>query len=155
MQVWRRCGAEGEGMGEVLSLWAAEEWASRVLRKPCGPGEVSRARRADTREGRAPDKGGKWAVDRVVEVVRPKVRRGRQLSVRLRWKGSWGEEQTGWIEVTRLNAKVKREARAMEAERHPEERVSGVRRAREDEEREGRRRKTPRLAGVAPVRGLR
>ena len=157
MQVWRRCGVEGEGMGEVISLRAAEEWASRVLRKPCGLGEVSRARRADTREGRAPDKGGKWAVDRVVEVVRPKIRRGRQLSVRLRWKGSWGVGQVTWTEVTWLNAKVKREARAMEAAMYPAARVAGKRRAEGEAdggEEEGRR-KTPRLAGVMPVRGIR
>ena len=96
-------------------------------------------------------------MDRVVEVVRPRIRRGRQLSVRLRWKGSWGVGQVTWTEVTWLNARVKREARAMEAEKYPDARVTGKRRAEDEAGGDGEtgRRKTPRLAGVAPVRGIR
>jgi len=98
-----------------------------------------------------------WAVDKVVDVARPASRRGRQLSVKLRWKGCWGELQSSWVEVSWLNARTRREARELEAERYPVVRETGRRGVGDGGagEAEATRRKTPRLAGELPGRGLR
>ena len=156
--VWRQSQAEHSAVGDTPTLQAAQACARRVLRKPCSAAEVRRARADDQREGRAALRGGQmWAVDKVVDVARPASRRGRQLSVKLRWKGCWGELQSSWVEVSWLNARTRREARKLEAERYPAVRVTGRRGVGDGGagEAEVTRRKTPRLAGELPGRGLR
>ena len=61
------------------------------------------------------------------------------------------------VEVSWLNARTRREARKLEAERYPAVRVTGRRGVGDGGagEAEVTRRKTPRLAGELPGRGLR
>ena len=155
----QQCLAARSAVGGTPTLQAAQAWARRVLWKPCATAEVRRARADDQRgEDRSALRGGQmWAVDKVVDVARPASRRGRQLSVKLRWKGCWGELQSSGVEVSWLNARTRREARELEAKRHPVARVAGRRRAGDSGagEVEATRRKTPRLAGELPGRGLR
>ena len=156
--VYRQSRAERSEVSGTLTLQAAQELARRVRWKPCAAAEVRRARLDDQREGRSALRGGKmWTVDRVVDMARPASRRGRQLSVKLRWKGCWGELQSSWVEVSWLNARTRREARELEAERYPAVRVLGKRRADDGVAggSEAARGKTPRLAGELPGRGLR
>jgi ribosomal protein S18 acetylase RimI-like enzyme len=81
-------------------------------------------RRWETDEGREADSRGRWRVERLIQVERPAVRRGRQLDVQVGWAGvdvaadgaAWG---AGWVPVTCLTGDLKRLARAMEADRYP------------------------------------
>ena len=63
-------------------------------------------------------------MERLIQVARPAVRRGRQLDVQVGWAGvdvaadgaEWG---AGWVPVTCLTGDLKRLARAMEVDRYP------------------------------------
>ncbi len=61
---------------------------------------------------------GKWAVKAVVDVRRPRFRRGLQLEARVQWDGAdpatgeaWPHE---WLDITRLSEDLKMKGRTME-----------------------------------------
>ena len=74
-------------------------------------------------EGRAESSNGRWAVESLVSVRRPAVRRGRQLEVTVKWAGvnplfgcRWGDSV---VAVTDLTADLREKARAMERATYP------------------------------------
>ena len=84
----------------------------REIRKRAVMGAVQR--------GEEPDDSGRWAVQRIVQVVRPPTsRRGRPLRVLVNWEGSdehgmpWHDS---WVGIAMLTADQKAEARRMERE---------------------------------------
>ena len=75
-------------------------------------------------EGRAESSNGRWAVESLVSVRRPTVRRGRQLEVTVRWAGvnplfrcPWGDST---MAITEITPDLRKRARAMESELYPE-----------------------------------
>ena len=81
-------------------------------------------RRWEIAEGRAESSNHRWAVDELVGVRRPAVRKGRELLVTVRWVGinplfecPWGESE---LPITALTADLKDAARKMERELYPE-----------------------------------
>ena len=75
-------------------------------------------------EGRAESSNGRWAVESLVGVRRPAVRRGRQLDVTVRWAGvnplfgcPWGDST---LAITELTPDLRKQARALEGELYPE-----------------------------------
>ena len=64
------------------------------------------------------DDGDRWAVEQLLDVRRPKLRRGRQLEVRVAWVSRGVVESVrwrpSWTPVGWLSADLRREARRME-----------------------------------------
>ena len=93
---------------------------------------MARLRRWEIAEGRAESTNHRWAVETLVGVRRPAVRKGRELLVTVRWAGvnplfecPWGESE---LPITALTTDLKEEARKMERELYPE--TEGARPAR-------------------------
>ena len=90
----------------------------------------SGAKDSDFHTGHSANGWQMWKVERILAVKRV-AGPGRQLMVRIRWAGKWPDE---WRAISdRLNATVRREARAMEARifggKDQEIRVQGARRS--------------------------
>ena len=101
-----------------------------------------RLRRWEIAEGRAESANRMWAVEELMSVRRPEVRRGCELFVMVRWAGvnplfesPWGVSE---VPITALTPDLKVVARTMERDRYPEParprpvRVSGRVHAREN-----------------------
>ena len=75
-------------------------------------------------DGAEPDDSGMWAVDELLDVRRPKKRRGMQLQVKVAWTGRSIIERRkwpcSWIDVTLLSADMRREARRKEKVKYGE-----------------------------------
>jgi len=76
-------------------------------------------------DGLEPDDAGRWAIQRILQVVRPATsRRGRPLQVLVQWVGDdedgnpW---QDSWVGITRLTADQRAEARRLEKARYAPE----------------------------------
>ena len=73
-------------------------------------------------DGAEPDDSGRWAVDELLDVRRPKKRRGMQLQVKVAWTGRSIIERRkwpcSWIDVTLLSADMRREARRKEKDKY-------------------------------------
>ena len=96
----------------------------RRLRWGGSEASLRRLRGWEIAEGRAESSNGMWAVETLVSVRRPTVRRGRQLNVTVRWAGvnplfgcAWGDSV---LAITDLTPDLRRRARAMEREQYPE-----------------------------------
>ena len=88
-----------------------------------GGSEISlkRLRGWEIVEGRAESSNGLWAVESLINVRRPTMRRGRQLEVTVRWAGvnplfgcAWGDSV---LAISELTTDLRRQARVMEEER--------------------------------------
>ena len=95
----------------------------------CGTrASLLRLSRWEVAEGRAESSNGKWAVEALVDVRRPDVRRGRQLFVRVRWAGTNPLFETPWadseVPVRDLTGDLREKARDMEREKYPERAVA-------------------------------
>ena len=161
-EVWRGVSREGGSAtadaqaAGVLPLELTVRWAASMRTGPCAAKAVNAARGVDFREGRASGRGDRWVLDTILGVERPAGRKGRQLSVQVQWKGSWGGRQVEWLPISWLNEAAKREAREMEAKRWPTAKKGGKRKEKEgeDEATGARRRKSPRLTGEEATGGM-
>ena len=98
--------------------------ARRRVRWGGSRAEMAWLRRWEIAEGRAESANQRWAVEALVSVRRPLVRKGRELVVTVRWAGvnplfdsPWGESE---LTITALTPDLKGEARRMERELYPE-----------------------------------
>ena len=83
---------------------------------------IEALRGEEVHAGRRSDRWGKWAVKAVVDVRRPRLRRGRQLEARVQWEGAdpatgetWAHE---WLDIKRLSEDLKIKARTMEKRKY-------------------------------------
>ena len=108
----------GPGLGARVAL------ARRRMRW-CGPrASLLRLTRWEIAEGRAESSNHRWAVEALVDVRRPEVRRGRQLVVRVRWAGTNPLFDTPWTDsevlVRDLTGDLRAQARDMERVKYPD-----------------------------------
>ena len=108
----------GPGLGARAAM------ARRRVRWGGSQAAMEYLRRWEIAEGRAESANHMWAVEALVSVRRPTVRRGRELLVTVRWAGvnplfecPWGESE---LSIRALTSDLKDAARRMERERYPE-----------------------------------
>ena len=111
--------ATGPGLGARVAM------ARRRMRW-CGPrASLLRLARWEIAEGRAESSNGRWAVESIVDVRRPEVRRGRQLVVMVRWAGTNPLFETPWadseVAVRDLTRDLIVKARDMERVKYPDD----------------------------------
>ena len=108
----------GPGLGARVAM------ARRRMRWGVSRASMEWLKRWEIAEGRAESSNGKWAVEEIVSVCRPGVRRGRELLVTVRWAGvnplfecPWGVSE---LSITELTPDLKVAAREMERVMYPE-----------------------------------
>ena len=112
---------EGEGGALLVGAGVGTRavMSRRRLRWGGSAATLWRLRGWDVVEGRAESSNGRWAVESLVSVRRPTVRRGRQLEVTVRWAGvnplfgcPWGDST---VAITDLTPDLRKQARMMES----------------------------------------
>jgi len=109
---------EGEAPGLDRRAANARNWWRRGGKSK----RIEALRGEEVHAGRRSDRWGKWAMKAVVDVRRPRFRRGRQLEARVQWEGAdpatgetWAHE---WLDITRLSEDLKIKARTMEKKKY-------------------------------------
>ena len=105
--------------------------ARRAVWRAGGRKRLEYLRRWEVSEGREADKSGRWRLRKIVQVMRPDKRHGRQLRALIQWNGVNPMDGTAWpdtwVDVNdkymnmNMTADMRKVAKSMEDKLYPRE----------------------------------